>query len=76
MTRARLAEAVSPPAEDIAASAEFDYAAHCVEQHLWEGTTATTAARASNPNRRLASDRYTLCRVCLRNESPPATASM
>ena len=50
MTRARLAETVSPPAEDIAASAESDYAAQCVELHLGERTSATTAARASNPN--------------------------
>ncbi len=56
MTRARLAETVNLPAEDTAASAGSDYTARRVEQHLGEGTTATTAGRASNPDRSLASD--------------------
>ena len=56
MTRARLAETVNLPAEDTAASAGSDYAVQRAEQHLGERTTATTAGRASNPNRSLASD--------------------
>ena len=67
MTLVRLAETVNVPAEDIAASAGSDCAAQLVEQHLGERTTATTAARASNPNPSLASDCYTLCRVCHRD---------
>ena len=56
MISARYAETVNFPAEDTAASAGSDYAAQRVELHPGERTTATTAARASNPNRSLASD--------------------